>query len=58
MQVCKKTSKEKLPSLGKYSDRSEADTATHQILRETEYKSANNPDEAVTPEDKVKAYKV
>ena len=56
--MCKKTSKEKLPSLGQYSDRSQAGDATHQVLRETEHKAADNPEEAVTPEDKVKAYKV
>ena len=59
LQVCKKTSKERLPTLGKYSDRSKAPNASHQVLRETEYRlTGGTEEEPVPPEDKVKAYKV
>ncbi|KAK9809762.1 hypothetical protein WJX73_003919 [Symbiochloris irregularis] len=105
VKVCKKTSKEKLPTLNKYSDRSALPEATHQetslsiasaaakscqridclhmcqethrpkpcmdsmgisalsqslsltpIIRNTEYRTLEG-EEAVRPEDKVKAYK-
>ena len=57
-QVCKKTSKEKLPALAKYSDRSKAEGASHRVQQETEYKSVQNPEDPVPPEEKVKAFKV
>ena len=58
MQVTKKSSREKFPSMAKYSDRSRAEDASHTVSLDTEFRCISNPDEVVSPEDRVKAYKV
>ncbi len=58
MQVCKKTSQERPMPVAKFSDRSQAASASHAIVTDTEYKSAADPDKVVPAEDRVKAYKV
>lgn len=57
-QVTKKSSMEKMPSAAKYSDRSRAPDASHTVSPDTEYRAISNPDQVVTPEDRVKAYRV
>lgn len=57
-QIAKKAKRETLPSTSLYSERSKASDATHEILREAEYKDASDPDITITPEERVKAYKV
>ena len=49
---------EKMPSAAKYSDRSRARDASHTVSPDTEYRAISNPDQVVTPEDRVKAYRV
>lgn len=49
---------EKMPSAAKYSDRSRAPDASHTVSPDTEYRAISNPDQVVTPEDRVKAYRV
>ena len=56
--MTKKSSHEKFPSTAKYSDRSRAEDASHTVSLDTEFRCISNPDEVVTPEDRVKAYKV
>ncbi|GMH32617.1 hypothetical protein BSKO_00451 [Bryopsis sp. KO-2023] len=57
VRVYKKAAKATVPSLKLYSDRSTAAGATHKVMRETEYKTQTDPDNPVTPEERVKAYK-
>lgn len=49
---------EKLPPLGKWSDKSQAASALHNVTRDTEYKLLSDPDEVVPGDQKVKAYQV
>ncbi len=58
MQVAKKAKKETLPATGMYSEKSRAADASHDVLREQEYKDASDPDATVPPEERAKAYKV
>lgn len=57
--VYKKTSQEKLPTLKKYSNEAPASDshATREVKIDTEYKSSDNPDVSVPPEQRTKAYK-
>ena len=57
-QIAKKAKKETLPATGLYSEKSRAGDATHDVLREREYKDASDPDAMVPPEERAKAYKV
>lgn len=57
VRVYKKTAMERPPSLKPYSDRSRVPGATHEVFRDTEYKAPSAPDEAVGPEDRVRAYR-
>lgn len=58
LQVTKKSSHERFPSMAKYSDRSRAEDASHTVSLDTEFRCISNPDEVISPEDRVKAYKV
>jgi hypothetical protein len=58
VQVAKKAKRETLPATSLYSERSRASDATHEVLREQEYKDAADPDVTVPPEERAKAYKV
>ncbi len=57
-QVVKKTAAEKAPSLGKWSDRSQAPDASHTVQRDTEYRLVSDPDAVVDSDMRVKAYLV
>ncbi|BDA44905.1 X-ray repair cross-complementing protein 5 [Coccomyxa sp. Obi] len=57
VKIAKKAKKETLPATGLYSEKSRAADASHDILREREYKDASDPDSFVPPEERVKAYK-
>lgn len=55
----KKTAQEKFPTLKKYSGQAPASDphATREVKIDTEYKSSENPDVSIPPEQRAKAYK-
>lgn len=55
----KKTAQEKFPTLNKYSDLAPASDphATREVKIDIEYKSSENPDVSIPPEQRAKAYK-
>lgn len=55
----KKTAQEKFPTLKKYSDQAPTSDpyATREVKVDTEYKSTENPDVSIPPEQRTKAYK-
>ena len=55
----KKTAQEKFPTLRKYSDQAPASDphATREVKIDTEYKSSENPDVSIPPEQRTKAFK-
>ncbi|THU63792.1 hypothetical protein C4D60_Mb01t19570 [Musa balbisiana] len=57
--VYKKTSEEKFPTLKKYSDKAPASDkfATHEVKVDFEYKSSQDPDIVVPPEQRIKGYR-
>ena len=57
--VYKKTAQEKFPTLKKYSDQAPASDphATREVKIDTEYKSSENPDLSIPPEQRAKAFK-
>ncbi|KAK9758053.1 hypothetical protein RND81_01G203500 [Saponaria officinalis] len=57
--VYKKTSEERFPTLKKYSDKAPATDrfATHEIKVDYEYKSIQDPDKTVPPEQRIKGYR-
>ncbi|KAK4418764.1 ATP-dependent DNA helicase 2 subunit KU80 [Sesamum alatum] len=57
--VYKKTSEEKFPSLKKYSDKAPPTDkfATHEIKVDYEYKSIEDPNRVVPPEQRIKGYR-
>ncbi|CAL9759832.1 unnamed protein product [Musa acuminata subsp. burmannicoides] len=57
--VYKKTSEEKFPTLKKYSDKAPASDkfATHEVKVDFEYKSSQDPDKVVPPEQRIKGYR-
>ncbi|XP_021748222.1 ATP-dependent DNA helicase 2 subunit KU80 [Chenopodium quinoa] len=57
--VYKKTSEEKFPTLKKYSDKAPATDkfATHEIKVDFEYRSINDPETVVPPEQRIKGYR-
>lgn len=57
--VYKKTAQEKFPSLKKYSNMAPLTDshATREVKIDTEYKSIENPDLSIPPEQRTKAYK-
>lgn len=57
--VYKKTAQEKFPTLKKYSDQAPPSDphATREVKIDIEYKSAENPDVSVPPDQRTKAYK-
>ncbi|KAI3444684.1 hypothetical protein Pfo_001349 [Paulownia fortunei] len=57
--VYKKTSEEKFPTLKKYSDKAPPTDkfATHEIKVDYEYKSIEDPNRAVPPEQRIKGYR-
>jgi ATP-dependent DNA helicase 2 subunit 2 len=57
--VYKKTAQEKFPTLKKYSDQAPAADphATREVKIDTEYKSLENPDVSIPPEQRTKAFK-
>ncbi|KAL0397780.1 UNVERIFIED_CONTAM: ATP-dependent DNA helicase 2 subunit KU80 [Sesamum calycinum] len=57
--VYKKTSEEKFPSLKKYSDKAPLTDkfATHEIKVDYEYKSIEDPNRVVPPEQRIKGYR-
>ena len=59
MQVSKKSSIERLPTMEKYSDRSIADDASHTVIFDRAYKRVRKEDqEEVPPQEVGKAYMV
>ncbi|KAH7425556.1 hypothetical protein KP509_11G060300 [Ceratopteris richardii] len=56
--VYKKVAEERLPTLKKYSDKapSGAPHATHEVKMDIEYKSMEDPDKTVPPDQRTKAY--
>ncbi|KAM0945487.1 putative DNA helicase [Dioscorea sansibarensis] len=56
--VYKKTSEEKFPTLKKYSDKAPSSDkfATHEVKVDFEYKSVEDPDKVVPPEQRIKGY--
>ncbi|KAL9228985.1 hypothetical protein vseg_004505 [Gypsophila vaccaria] len=57
--VYKKTSEERFPTLKKYSDKAPATDryATHEVKVDYEYKSIQDPDKTVPPEQRIKGYR-
>ncbi|PNY13475.1 ATP-dependent DNA helicase 2 subunit ku80-like protein [Trifolium pratense] len=57
--VYKKTQEEKFPTLKKYSDKApQTDKfATHEVKVDYEYKSAEDPDKVVPPDQRIKGYR-
>ncbi|KAJ0964159.1 hypothetical protein J5N97_029281 [Dioscorea zingiberensis] len=57
--VYKKTSEEKFPTLKKYSDKAPPSDkfATHEVKVDYEYKSVEDPDKVVPPEQRIKGYR-
>lgn len=57
--VYKKTSEEKFPTLKKYSDKAHSSDkfATHEIKVDYEYKSMEDPDKVVPPEQRIRGYR-
>ncbi|XP_077245146.1 ku80 family protein isoform X2 [Tasmannia lanceolata] len=57
--VYKKTSEEKFPTLKKYSDKAPPTDkfATHELKVDFEYKSLENPNKVVPPEQRIKGYR-
>lgn len=57
--VYKKTSEEKFPALKKYSDKAPSSDkyATHEVKVDFEYKSKEDPDKVVPPEQRIKGYR-
>ncbi|CAA2957538.1 ATP-dependent DNA helicase 2 subunit KU80 [Olea europaea subsp. europaea] len=57
--VYKKTSEEKFPTLKKYSDKAPPtdNFATHEIKVDYEYKSIEDPNKSVPPEQRIKGYR-
>lgn len=57
--VYKKTAEEKLPTLKKYSEEAPPSDryATHEIKTDFEYKSFENPNKVVPPEQRIKGYR-
>lgn len=55
----KKTAQEKFPSLKKFSDKAPPTDphATREVKMDTEYKSLDNPDLSIPPEQRTKAYR-
>lgn len=58
MWVYKKTAEERFPTLKKYSDKAPPSDkyATHEIKVDYEYKSVEDPNKVVPPEQRVKGY--
>lgn len=56
--VFKKTSEEKFPTLKRYSDKAPKSDkfATHEIKVDYEYKSIQDPDKVVPPEQRIRGY--
>ncbi|XP_072966098.1 ATP-dependent DNA helicase 2 subunit KU80 isoform X1 [Typha angustifolia] len=57
--VYKKTSEEKFPTLKKYSDKAPASDkfATHEVKVDFEYKSSEDPEKVIPPEQRIKGYR-
>ncbi|XP_058104657.1 ATP-dependent DNA helicase 2 subunit KU80 isoform X2 [Magnolia sinica] len=57
--VYKKTSEEKFPTLKRYSDKAPSNDrfATHEVKVDIEYKSLENPNKVVPPEQRIKGYR-
>ncbi|KAG5231246.1 ATP-dependent DNA helicase [Salix suchowensis] len=57
--VYKKTSEEKFPTLKKYSDKAPSTDrfATHEVKVDYEYKSVEDPNKVVPPEQRIKGYR-
>ncbi|XP_020244256.1 ATP-dependent DNA helicase 2 subunit KU80 isoform X2 [Asparagus officinalis] len=57
--VYKKTSEEKFPTLKKFSDKAPPTDryATHEVKMDFEYKSIENPEKIVPPEQRIKGYR-
>ncbi|TKY63746.1 ATP-dependent DNA helicase 2 subunit KU80 [Spatholobus suberectus] len=58
VMVYKKTAEEKFPSLKKYSDKAPPNDkfATHEVKVDYEYKSSEDPDKVVPPDQRIKGY--
>ncbi|KAK9814489.1 hypothetical protein WJX72_006674 [[Myrmecia] bisecta] len=57
VKVCKKTSQEKAPTTSKYSTKSQAAGAKHEVELDREYRSESHPDMILTPTDLTKGYR-
>ncbi|KAJ1440679.1 SPOC-like, C-terminal domain superfamily [Sesbania bispinosa] len=57
--VYKKTAEEKFPTLKKYSDKAPLNdkSATHEVKVDYEYKSSEDPDKVVPPDQRIKGYR-
>ncbi|MED6160577.1 ATP-dependent DNA helicase II subunit 2 [Stylosanthes scabra] len=57
--VYKKTTEEKFPTLKKYSDKAASTdkSATHEVKVDYEYKSSQDPDRVVPPDQRIKGYR-
>lgn len=58
VQVTKKTTQERMPSLDRYSDRSKADDASHSVVYDRAYRRGEGEEEDIPPENLAKAFKV
>ncbi|CAJ1949838.1 unnamed protein product [Sphenostylis stenocarpa] len=58
VMVYKKTAEEKFPTLKKYSDKAPPNDkyATHEVKIDYEYKSSEDPDKVVPPDQRIKGY--
>ncbi|KAI5391677.1 ATP-dependent DNA helicase 2 subunit KU80 [Lathyrus oleraceus] len=59
VMVYKKTQEEKFPTLKKYSDKApQSDKfATHEVKIDYEYKSSDDPDKVIPPDQRIKGYR-